>query len=195
MEFYNAGKIKKLEKDAVVKAALSRLTKSAVIVPLYRDMDGDLRLVLVLRTKWGVHGGQLAFPGGKHEKEDSSMRDTALRETFEEIGLSSDRIEILEELPAVDTRTTGFLIFPFLSRIIRPDQWQPDKQEIDEIIEVRVADLMRPESSGSEIRHYSFWPEPRLTPFYRVGERKLWGATYRILYPLLPRLAGGEWEI
>ena len=120
--------------------------RAAVLVPVYRRDDGDLQLVLIRRSSDGIHGDQLAFPGGKVEPQDRSMRATALRGTQEEIGIASDMIQILAALPVVDTKTTGFCIFPFVARIIPLNTWNRQAREVAEIVDVRVRDLVRPEA-------------------------------------------------
>jgi 8-oxo-dGTP pyrophosphatase MutT (NUDIX family) len=60
---------------------------AALAIPVYRSSDGELHIVMILRQPGGVHGGQVAFPGGKHDPEDETMLDTALREVREELGL------------------------------------------------------------------------------------------------------------
>jgi 8-oxo-dGTP pyrophosphatase MutT (NUDIX family) len=167
---------------------------SAVLVPVYRTEDGDLRIVLVRRTNEGVHGGQLAFPGGKPEEEDTSLIDTALREAYEEIGINPTAVKILEHLPIVDTVTTGFQIHPFLAKIRPANPWRRDEKEIDEILDISVKDL-NPDNHEEEMWSFPEWQEPQEVSFFRLGEHKLWGATYRIIKPLLPRLAAGEWTI
>lgn len=169
--------------------------EAAVLVPVYRGEDGEIRLVLVKRTQGGIHGGQLAFPGGKRDPRDQSMLATALREAWEEIGLPPKRIQILASLRVVETRTTGFLVFPFLARVLMPIEWHRNTREIAEIIPIILSDLTRPEAQGQEMRHLAAWPEPRMSAFYRFGTYKIWGATYRILHPLIPRLLSGEWAI
>jgi 8-oxo-dGTP pyrophosphatase MutT (NUDIX family) len=168
---------------------------AAVLVPIYFDQHGELRLVLVRRTERGIHGGQIAFPGGKRIPEDGTFLETALREAHEEIGISSDSVEVLEHLPVIETRTTGFRIHPFLARVIPPAKWCLERQEIAEVLEVRVKDLASPQARGDDIGHFSTSPEPQRVPFYRVGPYKLWGATYRILEPLIPRLLAREWRM
>jgi 8-oxo-dGTP pyrophosphatase MutT (NUDIX family) len=168
---------------------------AAVLIPVYRGDNGEIRLVLVRRGVGGVHGSQLAFPGGKPEPGDRSTLDTALRETEEEIGLKREMIHILSPLPAVETRTTGFRIFPYLARIVRPPTWRRQEREIAEIIDVAVGDLVRPEAHGQTLKQFPTWPEPQAKPFYRVGSHQVWGVTYRMLRPLIPRLMAGEWQI
>ena len=154
----------------------------------------DLRLIVVRRAEGGIHGGQIAFPGGKRDPGDASLRDTALRESHEEIGLDGE-VEILERLPAIGTLTSGFRVTPFLARIEPPAAWRPDEREIAEVLDVRLADLERPRAHGEEMKNFPTWKVPRLIPFYRVGSYKLWGLTYRILRPLVPRLLAGEWPV
>jgi 8-oxo-dGTP pyrophosphatase MutT (NUDIX family) len=173
----------------------ARLVDAAALVPVYRDGDGEIRLVLLRRAEGGTHGGQLALPGGKHDARDRSMLDTALREAWEEIGLAAERIDILAHLPPAETRTSGFRILPFLARIVRPTQWRPDPREVAEVLEIKLDDLTRPGAHAEEIKHPPGWPEPRSTPFYRIGSYQLWGVTYRIVDPLIPRLLAGEWQI
>ncbi|KPJ59223.1 MAG: hypothetical protein AMJ46_12010 [Latescibacteria bacterium DG_63] len=172
-----------------------KMQEAAVLIPLYRDDAGDVRLVLVRRVDRGMHGGQIAFPGGKRVPADRTLLETALREAREEIGIETETIEVLEQLPVVETKTTGFRISPFLARIARPPEWHLDRREIVEVLEIRIDDLARPEAHGDETEHVTSWSEPQRSPFFAVGPYKLWGATYRILKPLVPRLAAEEWEV
>ncbi len=172
----------------------NNLINSAVLVPVYRDSDNKVRLVCIRRSLGGIHGGELAFPGGKHEPTDNSMLCTALRETREEIGLGPEQVQILAALPAVETRTTGFRIYPFLGSIQRPG-WAINQDEVAEVIDFDLEALADPAMSGEEVRQYANWPAPRLMAYYRVGNFKLWGASFRILQPLLPRILAEEWLI
>ncbi len=98
-------------------------------------------------------------------------------------------------MPAIGTLTSGFRVTPFLARIEPPVAWRLDQREIAEVLDVRIADLERPRTHGEEMRDFPTWKVPRLIPFYRVGPHKLWGLTYRILRPLVPRLLAGEWQV
>jgi len=170
------------------------LRDAAVLVPVFRDTQGVARLVMVRRTEGGRHGGQLAFPGGNVDASDASLRDTALREAHEEIGLPRDAVTVLEALPALVTRTTGYRIAPFLGRILRPETWTPEPREVAEVLELDLEELARPESFGESVEMLSDWPDPVRIEYYRVGPYRLWGASYHILRPVLPRLIAGEWE-
>ena len=166
---------------------------AAVLVPVFRDGDGELRLVMIRRTAVGIHGGQLAYPGGRPEAIDGSLLETALREAEEEIGLSREQVEVLAPLPPVETITTGYRIFPFLARIRHPGEWRMQPAEVDEVIEVSIRDLLRPEALQIGLERAPNWDAPKQIAYFQVGAGKLWGASYRITRPLLRRLTAGEW--
>jgi 8-oxo-dGTP pyrophosphatase MutT (NUDIX family) len=171
------------------------MREAAVLVPVYRRQDGELMVVLVRRSEGGVHGGQLALPGGQREPSDPDLAATALREANEELGLTADHVELLAALPVVKTQTTGFRIAPFLARLTGPVPWRRQEREVAEVVELPVAELARPGACAEEIRHFPAWPAPRPVRLWRVGGHEVWGVTYRILEPLVPRLLGGEWRL
>lgn len=168
---------------------------AAVLIPVYRSQDGELHIVMILRNPGGVHGGQIAFPGGKHDPEDETMLDTALREMREELGLIVERNDVLAELPMEQTRTTGYRVFPFLARIAVPDRWQIAEREIAEIVDVKLTDLTRRDAHDKMIGRFPTWEKAQQVSFYRIGEHRLWGLSYRILQPVLARLVAGEWDV
>ncbi|MCR5888888.1 CoA pyrophosphatase [Hymenobacter sp. J193] len=168
----------------------ANLRDSAVLVPIFRDAAGELYVVMVRRAAFGVHGGQLAFPGGKPEPADADLQATALREAQEEVSLSPANVEVLTQLPTVDV-PSGFRITPYLGRIRRPEVWQWQAAEIDEVLEIPLRHLADAATHTEEIWQLPGWPDARRVPFYRVGNNyPLWGASYRILQPLLPAPAG-----
>jgi 8-oxo-dGTP pyrophosphatase MutT (NUDIX family) len=169
------------------------LVDSAVLAPLYRDPQGRLRLVFIRRGPHGVHGGQIAFPGGRREPQDADLLATALREAHEEVGLDPASVEVLTALPVIETMATGFRVAPFLGRLNGPPPtWRRQETEIEEILEVRLQDLIRPEAHAVEQWQLPGWPGPRPIPFYRIGPHKLWGATYRIVESIREYLASHE---
>jgi 8-oxo-dGTP pyrophosphatase MutT (NUDIX family) len=168
---------------------------AAILIPVYRCKNGELHIVMILRNPGGVHGGQVAFPGGKHEVDDETMLDTALREAREELGLIVERGDVLAELPMTQTRTTGYRVFPYLARITVPERWQIAEREIAEILDVTLNDLTRPSAHDKMIERFPTWGKAEQVSFYQVGSHRLWGLSYRILHPLIPRLAAGEWNV
>jgi len=168
---------------------------AAVLIPVYRSPAGELHIVMILRNPGGVHGGQIAFPGGKHDPDDETMLDTALREVQEELGLIVAKEDVLAELPMEQTRTTGYRVFPYLARITLPEQWQIAAREIAEIVDVKLTDFTRPGAHDKMIDRFPTWTKAEQVFYYQVGPHRLWGLSYRILQPVLPRLVAGEWNV
>jgi len=157
--------------------------RAAVLVTLY-VRDGGLWIVFTLRTdSLEHHRGQISFPGGAHEPEDATLYHTALREAEEELGIRPDDAVPLGRLSPIVT-VTDFYVEPFVVALPWPYEWRPQESEIAEVVEVPVADLMRPEAL--ETRQFEGRPEPVL--FYHHGRHVIWGATGRILAELLAAL-------
>jgi 8-oxo-dGTP pyrophosphatase MutT (NUDIX family) len=153
---------------------------AAVLVPLFRDAAGELRLVLVVRGEGGRHGGQLGLPGGKREPADASLLDTALREAEEEVGLGADDVDVLAEFEPIDSRVTGYRVHPFLATVRAPERWRLAHGEIAGVVTPRVRDVSdRTDEAGVTL------DEGRL----------LWGLTLRVLDAVLPRVVAGEWPV
>ena len=175
-----------------LKAADGESVRSAVLVPVFRDPRGELRVVVMVRAPGGRHGGQLGFPGGKREADDPSLLETAIRESFEEVGLTREYIKHLETLPEARTQSTGFHIQPFLAFIERPASWIPSAAEVADILEPSVSWLLDPANEYVVFETDGHTGEERRIDYFEVSGHRLWGASYRILKPLLPRLVEGD---
>lgn len=171
-------------------------TLAAVLVPLFRDARGDLRVLLVQRGMRGLHAGQIGFPGGKHEPDDRSMLETALRETEEEVGLEREQIVILSSLEPLDTRTTSFRVHPFLARITPPSSWRLDGREIVGVLAPSMRELADPGARAERELSFPTWPGTLRVPSILVDDGQvIWGLTLRVLDAILPRVLSGEWAV
>jgi 8-oxo-dGTP pyrophosphatase MutT (NUDIX family) len=164
-----------------------------VLAPVYRDANGELRIVLIVRTDRGHHGGQLAFPGGRVDEHDKSLVATALREAEEEVGLDPSLVTVVAELPAVRSGPTNMDVFAFLGRIPDGLEWRPNRDEVVEVLTPTVAELWDPAIRREQLFTSARWPEGLLVDGIPVGDRVLWGMTLRLLDDLVPRLRAGEW--
>jgi len=170
--------------------------EAAVLVPFYRDIAGELRVVLIERTRRGRHGGQIALPGGNREPGDDTMRETALRETGEELGIDPGLVDVLGECPAMRTRNTGYVVSPFVGRLrTAAPVWRPQPAEVAAVLDVPVADLLDPAGAGRTVMDFPAWGGPMEVPIRTVGGHVVWGLTLRILDDVLPRAVAGEWAV
>lgn len=104
----------------------------------------ELRVLLTQRTAHlTAHAGQISFPGGRAEPKDADAVATALRETFEEIGLTSAHIEVLGAMPTLETGT-GFLITPIVGLVRSGFELRIEPNEVAEVFEVPLSFLMDP---------------------------------------------------
>ena len=159
-------------------------TNAAVLVPLY-PRDGDLVAVFTeRRPDLRRHAGEISFPGGRQDAPDEDLRETAIREAEEEIGLPRSDVELVGALPPVGTFVTGYRIHPFVGLVERR-RWRPQASEVEKVLEFSLAELRR----GFESRRLIRRGVPVKTPTYTVRGHLVWGATGRIVEALLVRLA------
>jgi 8-oxo-dGTP pyrophosphatase MutT (NUDIX family) len=155
-----------------------------VLVPLYFDRN-EWHVLLTQRTNdLPSHRGQVAFPGGRVDSTDSSLVETALRETEEEIGLPRERVRILGQLDDLLT-VTQYRITPIVGVFDWPWTFTPSPLEIAAIFGVPLRWLADPANLTVQYRE-PIVPGP-VVPVYHFyySEYDIWGATARILRNLL----------
>ena len=148
--------------------------------------EGEYCILLNKRTDTVEHHkGEISFPGGSKDPDDSTLLDTALRETHEEMGINPDDVEVLGELD--DTPTiTNFLIATTVGTIPYPYDFKPSAFEVAEVLEVPISALMNGESRRDEIRIAG--GELVNLPSYVYHGHVIFGATARVLSRFLELL-------
>ena len=173
--------------DAEDAAAIDVLGRkdAAVLVPLYVDVGGAVHAVFTKRRDdMRRHAGEISFPGGRQD-DDEDLRQTALREAEEEIGLPVDAVELVGALQPTPTIATDYAVYPFVGLIEPGHAWRPSADEVAAVLELSVNDLRAGYSRERLLRRGI----PFRTDVYVVGEHLIWGATARMIGDLLDRLA------
>jgi 8-oxo-dGTP pyrophosphatase MutT (NUDIX family) len=160
-------------------------SRAAVLVPLF-EKEEDCHILFTKRTDQVTHHkGQISFPGGVFEKEDGKLERTALRETFEEIGLKERDIQLIGVLDDIVT-ITEFIVTPFVGIVPYPYPFQVSAIEIDELIEVPLTFLLDKRCFSE--RWVDEGNQKRIVYNYQYGRHAIWGATALILRQFLELL-------
>ncbi len=155
---------------------------AAVLVPLFKKGE-DCHLLFTKRSEEvKYHKGEISFPGGVVDAEDSELEKTALREAFEEIGLKETDVQIIGLLDDIVT-ITEFIVTPIVGLFPYPYPFKISEVEIAELIEVPLASLLD-ENSFSE-REIFRGGQHEIVYAYQYGKHVIWGATARILKQFL----------
>ncbi len=160
------------------------LRDSAVLVPLVdRPAEaGGLQVLLTRRANHlRHHAGQIAFPGGAREHADPDLATTAIRETYEEVGVPHSKIRLLGAMPGYQT-VTGFIMHPYVAAVTPDYQMNIDRNEVDEAFEIPLAHLLSPGNRQLKHRHLDGVRREFYVIPYR--QRVVWGATARVLVDL-----------
>jgi 8-oxo-dGTP pyrophosphatase MutT (NUDIX family) len=157
---------------------------SSVLVWLYPKED-EIFTRLILRTQVGkVHGGQVAFPGGKYEDTDADLWQTALREAFEEIGLPPKEIHKVGELSTVYIPPSNFWVHPFIGYSKSDIVSTIEPAEVQKTIDMNISVLLDAKIKGEKLIIHSNSSQGQKTPFYDIEGYVVWGATAMILSEL-----------
>jgi 8-oxo-dGTP pyrophosphatase MutT (NUDIX family) len=162
--------------------------EAAVLMPVF-EWEHEYYFLLTRRTEEvQTHKGQISFPGGMREGKEDLVK-TALRETFEEVGIEESRVEILGRFHDYIS-VTGYRVTPFAGFIHGPFVTKPQIHEVAEILQVPLRIFMDPSRLRTEKSRY-----PRLDPivyFYSYGTHEIWGLTARIIRDFLEALNLGN---
>lgn len=151
----------------------------AVLVPILEHEGEECVLLTKRPDTLGRYAGQVCLPGGARDPGDLTLEDTALRETWEEVGIARDRVTILRELGWHMT-SVHHRVKPFVGRIAAPFELNPDPREVELVLFVPTAMItpglftVRGAWRGPDGRDHTVHTFP-----WRGHE--VWGLTARIL--------------
>ena len=164
--------------------------QAAVLLMLF-ERDAEPWLVFTRRTESVKHHkGEISFPGGARDDEDEDIGATAIRETVEELGVDPSDIKVVGRLDELPTFVTGYNVTPFVAVVPEQHSYRPSDDEIDEIIELPVAELARI-GRRETIERRGFEIE---TNVFETRGHYIWGFTGAVLRLFLdeiwPQVAG-----
>jgi 8-oxo-dGTP pyrophosphatase MutT (NUDIX family) len=153
--------------------------QAAVLLPLFIK-DSQFWLLFTKRANTvEYHKGEVSFPGGVVDESDESWERTAIRETFEEIGVRQEDIEILGQLDDMTTLTSQFVIHPFVGVIPFPYSFEINHKEVEHLIEIPLLLFL----NHSQPQPYTIKRDGKRLeiPVFVYEDAVIWGATERIL--------------
>ncbi|WP_316568571.1 CoA pyrophosphatase [Neobacillus sp. YIM B06451] len=190
--------IEKLKKHTPKILGSENYSKYAVLLPLIETENGVSVMFEVRSMNLRRQPGEICFPGGRVDPEDSDEKEAAIRETVEELGIKRDSISGIQPLDYLIS-PFGMIIYPFAGFIRDADAIKPNEAEVGEVFTVPLSFFM---SAKPEVYHIHFKPEPEenfpfdWVPggknynwrgrhmeeyFYHYEGRIIWGLTARIL--------------
>ncbi|PWH86275.1 NUDIX hydrolase [Brumimicrobium oceani] len=166
--------------EAIKKSQNYRV--SAVALILYENQN-ELKGILTQRSPYrGMHSGEICFPGGKMEDFDHDLKQTAIREATEEIGLKHEHFELLGELTPVFIPVSNFSIQPYVFHYKEQPIFVKNIREVAEIFSFPIHQLF----DESIIKKKSLkLSDNRILdniPYFDINNKVVWGATALILH-------------
>jgi 8-oxo-dGTP pyrophosphatase MutT (NUDIX family) len=172
------------------RAELEGFRPAAVLIPLIPRSEG-IQVTFMQRTEdGGTHSGQIAFPGGARELQDSGPVDTALREAHEEVRIPPETVTPLGQMDD-NASISRYIVTPVVGVVHPPPQYCPDPREVQDIFEVPLSFLLDPENER-RVPGARFLGRTWDLYEYHYQDRVIWGLTGRIVHELLAVLRSLE---
>jgi 8-oxo-dGTP pyrophosphatase MutT (NUDIX family) len=164
----------KLSQHEPKKLTLPHLVPAAVVIPFF-EKNNQTHVLFTLRTETVEHHkGQVSFPGGARERQDSTLIDTAVREFYEEVGIPRNLVTIIGELDDFPT-VTNFLVTPYVALIPYPFPSKINKKEVDDVLEVPLSLFLS--KDNFEEKKWEHKGKKYPVYFYYHNTNVIWGAT------------------
>jgi len=164
----------------------SGFTRAGVLVPIF-EKDGEPHFLLTKRTEdVEHHKGQISFPGGAVDSGDRDIIATALRETTEEIGLNSDRVEVVGVFNDMMI-PTGFVVTPVVGYIVSLPVLTLSRTEVESVIEVPFSFFREPKNKKTVQKTRA--GKLHDVYYFSFGTNEIWGATAFIIDSFLSELS------
>jgi len=167
--------------DRLIPIDLDRLKitpKESAVLILFYPVNEAPHFCLIKRPEYdGIHSGQVCFPGGRKDDVDVDLKQTALRETNEEIGVDTNTVHLLGELTQVYVPPSNFLITPYAGYCLDTPRFIPDKTEVNEVIDVPVGQFLDESIVKRKMIAVGRQGMNIDAPYFDIADKTVWGAT------------------
>ncbi|MBR9845677.1 MAG: CoA pyrophosphatase [Algicola sp.] len=155
--------------------------QAAVLALFYPNLKNETHLILILRKTYeGVHSAQVGFPGGKLEEADLDLKVTALRETYEEVGVPMDAVHVLKQMSPMYIPPSNFTVHPFLGVTHQTPKFIKQDEEVEDLIEVSLSHFLD-ESTVFQTAVPTSYKLNVEVPAFKLNNHVVWGATAMML--------------
>ena len=157
-----------------------QLRDAAVLISLFEE-DNRLKTFFIVRMPDpGPHSGQIAFPGGRIEDADTDLIDTAIREAFEETGISACRNDVIGTLTPVQIPISGFSVLPVICVLEKKPEFDLCEVEVKSVFTADLLALLENETNRNIVARGINID----APCFVYDEKIIWGATAMVLREL-----------
>lgn len=201
-----------LKMDSFRIIGKKRYTNSAVLIGII-NLEGKEHIVFEKRALKIRQGGEISFPGGKFEEKDGNSKETAIRETVEELGVKREKIDIIGKYGTL-INASGMLLDVYVGyiNIEKIEEFNFNKEEVEKLVVVpmeffkynkpkieKIGVKNIPEFSPKDYnlpeRYYRSWSgNSREVYFYNYQEEIIWGMTAEIIFDFIEELYNMEVE-
>jgi len=179
-------KMAPLERIKIIQDGLEQdnNVRRAAVMMLFYPKNEITHLLLIVRNSYpGIHSSQIAFPGGKVEISDADLKETALRETYEEVGIHPSKIAVIRDFSSVYIPPSNFLVYPFLGVSSSALEFKLQEEEVAGIIEMPLSMLLD-DSIIMNKKLDTSYAKSIDVPVFQIEQHVVWGATEMMLSEL-----------
>ena len=158
--------------------------RQSAVMMLFYPKNNITHLILIRRNEYpGVHSAQISFPGGQADPEDADLTQTALRETFEEIGVTPAEIDVVMPFTEIYIPPSNFLVMPFMGLTAHTPQFVPNPDEVTALIELPL-EVFLDDSIVIKTEMETSYSKSIEVPAFKFEDYIVWGATAMIMSEL-----------
>ena len=169
--------------------------KQAAVLQFIYPVATSYHMVLIKRSSKNPadkHKGQIAFPGGRLEKNDANLMETALREFEEEVGVQSNSVQVIGELTRLFIPVSGYVVQPYVAISESKPNFTAQVEEVDDIIEMPLDLLLAEDTKKTTALRINDQITLKNVPYYDIFGHIVWGATAMMLSELEHLMKGHQ---